>query len=133
MPLGSALPRDVAGVLESASLLEVSEYRVFEMAYRAWFGADAGGSASFDRCFFDYLYRDRVPPWVRTFTRGVVARGREADFDPAEYGVVHPPPQRTMIYLGCRYAIWAGAAVTAVIVAAHFAAEPFSCLFPPCY
>ena len=131
--LDPAPPRDVAEVLESAALLEVSEYRVFEMAHRSWYGAAPGDPAAFDRCFFAYLYRDRVPPWVRRFARAVVARARRPGFDPADYGIRHPPPRRTMVWLGIRYALWTLAAVSAIVVVAHFSAAPFGCLFPPCY
>ena len=130
--LDSGLPPEIAEVLECAALLEISEYRVFEMAHRAWFGA-ASDRARLERSFFAYLYCDRVPPWVRRFARGVAERGRAPGFDPAEYGVIHPPPQRTMMRLGVRYALWTAAAVTAVALAAHYAAEPFGCMFPPCY
>lgn len=130
--LDAGLPPEVSEVLECASLLEVSEYRVFEMAHRARFGA-TGDRARLERLFLAYLYRDRVPPWVALFARGVAARGRAADFDPAEYGVVHPPPRRTMVYLGVRYALWTAAALAAIALAAHFAAEPLGCMFPPCY
>ena len=129
--LASPLPPDVADVLESASLLEISEYRVFELAHRAWFGA-ASRAAPLERSFSDYLYRDRVPPWVRAFTRAVVARGREPGFDPAEWGAACRPPAPTAVYLATRYALWTVAAVAAVCVAAHFAAEPRGCMFPPC-
>ena len=127
----SALPRDVADVLESAALLEVSEYRVFELAHRAWFGA-APRAAPLERSFFDYLCRDRVPPWVRAFARAVVARGREPGFDPAEWGAPFRPPARTAAWLAIRYALWTVAAVVAICVAAHYAAEPRGCMFPPC-
>ena len=128
------LPRDVADVLETASLLDVSEYRVFELAHRAWFGAAAGDRAGLDRRFFAYLYRDEVPPWVRRFARAVVASGRKAGFDPAMWGAPRPPPpRRATIRLGVRHAFCTLAAVAAVFATAHCAAEPFGCLFPPCY
>lgn len=134
LALDPELPPDVADVLASASLLEVSEYRVFEMAFEAWFGRKVGDDAArLDRHFFAYLYRDAVPPWVRAFCRDVARRGRSGDFDPARYGIVYAPPTRTMIYLGIRYAIWTTLAVSVIIGLAHFAAVPAGCTFPPFY
>ncbi|MDP7539418.1 MAG: hypothetical protein QF726_02980 [Alphaproteobacteria bacterium] len=132
--LDPELPPDVATVLESASLLEVSEYRIFEMAYEAWFGRKVDNNAKLlDRQFFAYLHRDSVPPWVRSFCRDLTRRGRAPGFDPARYGIVHAPPTRTMIYLGIRYAMWTALTVSVIIGLAHAAAIPAGCIFPPCY
>ncbi len=130
--LDPELPRDVAQVLESASVLDVSEYRVFELAYRARFGGPVRDTAAFDRCFFDYLYRDRVPPWVRAFTRAVVDRAHEAGFDPVASGLA-PPVRPAAVSRGIRYAVWTAVTVAAIVFAAHFSADPSGCMFPPCY
>lgn len=126
------LPEDVSNVLESAALLEVSEYRVFELSYAAWFSGP-GEKKVLDRYFFDYLYRDRVPMWVRSFVREIVERARSGHFDPADYGIVHEPPTPTMIYLGIRYAVWTVLAVAVIIASAHTATAPEGCFFLPCY
>ncbi len=132
--LDPELPPDVATVLESASLLEVSEYRIFEMAYEAWFGRKVDNNAKLlNRQFFAYLNRDSVPPWVRSLCRDLARRGRAPGFDPARYGIVRAPPTRTMIYLGIRYTIWTALTVSVIIGLAHFAAIPAGCTFPPCY
>ena len=91
-------PKDVADVLESAGLLEVSEYRVFELAYAAWFSTagEAPDKKMFERAFFAYLYCDRVPPWVRAYTREIVQRADACTFDPADYGITYAPPTPTM-------------------------------------
>ena len=132
--LDPELSEDVVGVLDSAGLLEVSEFQVFRMAYKSWFGEPAGESdlRALDRYFFDYLYRDRVPPWVRAFTREVVRRERAGALDLADYGIVHQPPTPTMIYLGIRYGIWAAFTIAFLIASAHMVTTPASCSFPPC-
>lgn len=127
------LPEDVSNVLESAALLEVSEFRVFELAFTAWFGEREPDAQKLDRCFFDYLYRDQVPTWVRAFVREVVGRARAGRFDPADYGIVHPPPTPTMIYLGIRYAVWTILTLTFIIASARMVTGPTGCYFPPCY
>jgi len=130
-------PRDVADVLESAGLLEVSEYRVIELAHAAWFGEANTRRArrSLDGYFFDYLYRDQVPPWLRAFTREVVLRAREGRFDPADYGIRYAPPTPTMIYLGIRYAVWVVLAVVFILAVARFGygGMHIGCVLPPCY
>lgn len=129
------LPEDVSDVLRSAALLEVSEFRVFELAHTAWFGSagDRVDSKTLDRYFFDYLYRDRVPAWVRAFAREVVRRAQAGVFDPADYGITHPPPTPTMIYMGIRYAVWAVLTLGFIIASAHMVSAPTGCYFPPCY
>ena len=134
--LDPELPQDVADVLDSASLLEVSEYHVFEMAHAAWFGASATDSdyvRMMERHFFAYLYRDLVPPWVRAFTREVVRSGQGEGFDPARFGITHAPPTPTMIYLGIRYALWTLLAVAIIFTLAYLTPAPPGCTFPPCY
>ena len=127
------LPEDVSDVLQSAALLEVSEFRVFELAHAAWFGVKKADATALDRCFFDYLYRDRVPTWVRSFAREVVRRAQAGSFDPADYGIRHDPPTPTMIYLGIRYAVWAALTIAFIIASAHMVTGPTGCYFPPCY
>ena len=39
-----SLPDDVAGVLKTAALLDATEYRVFELAYRDWHGCKASSA-----------------------------------------------------------------------------------------
>ncbi len=130
------LPEDVSNVLKSAALLEVSEFRVFELAYAAWFGPsgdDEPDPKALDRCFFDYLYRDHVPTWVRSFAREVVRRAQAGSFDPADYGITHDPPTPTMIYLGIRYAVWAALTLGFIIASAQMVSGPTGCYLPPCY
>ncbi|HEX9648311.1 MAG TPA: hypothetical protein VGB88_12475 [Alphaproteobacteria bacterium] len=129
------LSEDVTNVLDSAGLLEVSEFEVFRMAYASWFGEPTGDSDRrvLDRYFFDYLYRDKVPPWARAFTREVVRRADANCLDLADYGIVHPPPTPTMIYLGIRYAIWAAFTIAFIVATAHMVNGPEGCILPPCY
>jgi hypothetical protein len=133
--LDPELPEDVADVLESAACLEISEFRVFELAYAAWFGRPEGEreARALDRHFFAYLYRDQVPPWVRALTREVVRSNRAGVLDLADYGIVHEPPTPTMIYLGIRYAVWAALTLVFIVAGAHMIAAPEGCTFPPCY
>jgi hypothetical protein len=133
--LDPEMPEDVSDLLQAAALLEVSEYRVFELAYTAWFSTarELPDKKVLERFFFAYLYRDRIPPWVRAYTREIVRRADAGTFDPADYGIVYAPPTRTMIYLGIRYTFWTVLTLVFIIASAQVVTVPEGCYFPPCY
>lgn len=70
---------------EAAARLRIPEFAFFHLAYRRWFGEPASDSL-LEPLFVAYLYRGRVPLWVRHLARQVLARegtGAElsAEFD----------------------------------------------------
>ena len=66
---------DAVALSQTADRLAVSEYRVFELAYRHWYGRvpEAG---FLEQAYGRYLNRTELPPWVRDFTRRVDAKER---------------------------------------------------------
>jgi len=123
---------DIREVLETAAVLEISEFRVFELAYADWYGRTAP-LANMERIFSTYMYHDLVPAWVRQFTRQVLRLRDENRLDPADFGVHHEPPTPTMIYLGIRYAVWAALTLALIVIGAMYIEGPAGCFFPPCY
>ncbi len=57
-------------VIHAASALGVSEFSVFELAYRGWFRQDAD-TRVLESHFVDYLFYGKVPCWVRHYVRGL--------------------------------------------------------------
>ncbi len=131
MKLDPDLPVDIQTVLDAAALLDVPEFQVFELAFLAWYGRKSG--PQLEAAFTAYMYRDRVPMWVRAFTREIVRKAGDGRLDPAEYGIVHEPPTPTMIYLGIRYAVWTSLTLAVLVIGSHYMSGPTGCYFPPCY
>lgn len=58
-------------VQDAAGQLDVSEFEIFRLAHRAWFGND-GNEKSLEYVFVAYMYYGKVPLWVRHLCRDVM-------------------------------------------------------------
>ena len=130
------MPGDVADVLEAAALLEVTEFELFRIAYRHWFGTEIR-DRDLERFYLPYMFKSQVPPWVRQLTRSVIEEAEAERLDPRAYGVLPRPLSMDMYNRGLRYflwltvilgTLWTGAATVAELVPAYQ-----SCYLPPCY
>jgi hypothetical protein len=127
---------DVADVLEAAALLEVTEFQLFHMAYRRWYGAEIGNDG-LERHYLPYMFKSQVPSWVRALARDVIADADAERLDPRVYGV-HPRPLSMDMYnRGLRSFLWIAVILGTLLTGAATIAElvPWyeSCYFPPCY
>ncbi len=84
-----SIPLDVRNVLDTAALLQVTEFSLFRMAYRHWHGCDAS-ERSIEQFFVPYMFRSIVPYWVRQLCRHVLQADAEGILDLAEFGVTAP-------------------------------------------
>jgi hypothetical protein len=64
------LPPDVQAVLDTAAMLDISEFEVFQMSFSDWHGHRAQPD-SLESYFVAYMFQGTVPYWVRQFTRKV--------------------------------------------------------------
>ncbi len=128
------IPEDVWGVLSSASLLSIGEFRVFEIAYEQWYG-EAGDEKHIEKHFTSYMFNDIVPVWVRHFCKKIVKLDDEDALDPAEFGVVHGAATMEQRNRGLEFI----AALMFILIAFFFIGESaakvlqLQCMFPPCY
>lgn len=123
------------GVVKAASVLHISEYEVFRIAYRHWFGQPAPDDEL--RAIFDtYVDARTVPLWVRAYVRRVRKHWQAGKLDPREFGVEPNPPTSQWA------AFWGGFAFAMMIVflflLVYLANEQGGavlrgCQFPPCY
>lgn len=125
------IPDDVQGVLDVAAILGISEFRLFEIAYRMWFGRSAD-EATIEGYFMPYMFHDVVPPWVRHFVARVLARQREGRLDPAAFGIVRRDATAEDVKRGRHFALWLATILITLLLLAELAADKY-CLFPPCY
>jgi hypothetical protein len=64
----------------TASILGVSQDRVFEMAYEEWHG-EAPVHRQADQAFVGYLFEGKLPCWVRAFTRSTLQLSEAAGME----------------------------------------------------
>lgn len=127
------LPVDVEEVLDVAAHLDIHEFEVFHLAYSWWHGEDST-DAKIEPFFVRYMFKDDVPPWVRQFTRMALRLKEEGRLNARDFGVEPEPADGRMVAKGIRYGIYLVAALTSLILLAHFTAEVARrCMFPPCY
>lgn len=97
------LAREQWDLLEAAALLQVTEFRVFEMAYREWYGVRAR-QYLIEKHFRDYMFHRVVPGWVSHFARRIVALSQAGELDPRDFGIYGRLPSRRMMRVGQVYA-----------------------------
>jgi hypothetical protein len=59
---------DAEQVVYTATVLNVSEFRLFELAYQDWFG-ETGAEASLEAAYMAYVVCGTTPIWVRNYAR----------------------------------------------------------------
>lgn len=74
----SPLSSELDELADCARLLDLGEYRIFQAAYRAWFGHEPS-EADLKPGFAGYLRGLRLPPWVRHYCRRVIAEAEAED------------------------------------------------------
>ncbi len=127
------IPVDIEEVLDVAAELDIQEFDVFHLAY-AWWHGNESTDATIEPFFVRYMFDDVVPHWVRQFTRMALRLKQEGRLNARDFGVEPEPADGRMVAKGIRYGIYLVAALTSLILLAHFTAELVRrCMFPPCY
>ncbi len=125
------VPDDVQAVVGVSALLGVSEFRLFEIAYRFWYGR-AADERTIERHFAPYMFGDVVPPWVRHFSQRVLAHERDGTLEPEAFGVRPRHASAADIHRGRMFAVCLITAMVALVLLAELAVDKV-CMFPPCY
>lgn len=55
-------------VMYAATVLKVSEFRLFELSYENWFGESAGETV-IETAYMSYVISGAAPAWVRNYIR----------------------------------------------------------------
>ncbi len=136
MPFDENLPPDIEDVLQAAAVLDVTEYELFHLAYLRWHGQRAEEQL-LERRFAAYMFRRRVPVWVRHFARLVHSQNARGELDPVALGVARLPRTRQMVRRGAQFGVAIVTTMTALFIFVEFAARVLRigevCMFPPCY
>ncbi len=81
-----SISADVHNVLDAAALLQVTEFCLFQIAYRHWHGRDST-ERLIEQHFVSYMFWSVVPFWVRQFCRRVLAAQADGALKPSDFGV----------------------------------------------
>jgi hypothetical protein len=126
---------DMTLVVHAADALGVSEFELFRMAHRRWFGHEGRFgelAAAFDR----YVDGDGAPAWVRDFARRIARLQAKGRLDPAEFGVQRHPNATAWsgFVAGVAFTlmvVWI--ALLVVLADRAQTAATAGCQLPPCY
>ncbi|MEX0732289.1 MAG: hypothetical protein WED00_06285 [Aquisalimonadaceae bacterium] len=126
---------DSGDVRHAAAALQVSEFYVFELAWKRWYGSDPDHNVI--QYWYDpYMSDGLVPHWVRHFCSVVSERLERGELDPAEFGVPRRRPGASGAYQGFFYAVLLLAIVLVLFAEAQKSGEFMGlggCFLPPCY
>jgi hypothetical protein len=84
---------DTSRISTSSRLLQVSEFRFFQLAYVQWYGRDIP-EQNLEYIFVDYIFKDEVPHWARHLARRVLSGYIDGSFDPKELNLNCTLPPR---------------------------------------
>lgn len=131
------VPPDVVAVLDASAALEVTEFRLFELAWREWFGGRPD-EARLENHFAAYMFADRVPHWVRDFARRILELDARGQLDPKSFGIWQRLPSTRMRFVAKVYAamlvmFFVVLAASALNLDERILAFYRDCYFPPCY
>jgi hypothetical protein len=126
---------DAQAVVNTASLLQISEFDVFKLAYQRWFGHSAD-NREIDVLFSHYLIKANVPLWVRAFTRQIDRLQTENRLDSQVFGLqpVPMPSHRTALVGAMTLLLML--IFVALLVYLAGKTDPSltaACRLPPCY
>ncbi len=81
--------KDILAISSAACLLQISEFRCFQIAYTQWFRHELD-EQSMEHIFSAYLKELSVPHWVRHFTRKVFSLEEQGILDPEAFNIIRP-------------------------------------------
>ena len=82
---------DIARIQLSAQLLQISEFRFFQLAYEQWYGRELD-EKTMEYIFAGYILKNEMPHWARHLSRIVTTRYFEGNLDPHEFNINCPAP-----------------------------------------
>jgi hypothetical protein len=126
---------DVEDIVKTAAFLHVSEFEVFQLAYRNWFGHTAA-NREIDAFFSRYMSTAAAPIWVRAFTRRIRQLHREGRLNLREFGIQSPAPATHQSAIQGVIALVLMILIVILLVYLANRAEDTlmaGCQLPPCY
>ena len=131
------LDTDIVAVLDASAALEVTEFRLFHLAFTDWYGKSAR-EEFIERQFAAYMFAQRVPNWVRHFARKILELQAQGRLDPKSFGVWKRLPSIKRVLFAKVYTAALLLLFILSIIAVYALPENVlslfaGCYFPPCY
>ncbi len=131
------LEADVVAILDASAALEVTEFRLFELAFHDWYGKKADES-QIEKYFAAYMFVNRVPSWVRHFARKVLSLHAQGKLNPKSFGVWTRLPNARMrlvakLYTVALFVVFVTLILSAFSLPQELLAAFQGCYLPPCY
>ncbi len=99
------LQKDLNSIGYASSLLDISEFRFFKLAYSQWYGQDILDS-QLENVFAEYMFEDSIPHWVRHLTRKIIDNFNIKTLDPIKFDIIHPQATKKLRSTGIRYIVF---------------------------
>lgn len=131
------VPADVVAVLDASAALEITEFRLFELAWRDWFGGNPD-ETRLEGYFAAYMFADRVPYWVRNFARRILELDARGQLNPRAFGIWRRLPSTRMRFIAklyCAVLVLFFLVLSASALNLDESVLSFyrGCYLPPCY
>ncbi len=128
---------DIVAVLDASSVMEVTEFRFFQLAYRDWHGRKASDQ-QIEQYFAAYMFAERIPSWVRSFARKILQLHADGRLDPKTFGIWQRLPSARMRFFAKAYMAALIVIFIAITLSVYSLPEEVmavfrQCYFPPCY
>lgn len=88
------LAPDMRRVTRTATVLNIREFELCQLAYRFWYERDLRENV-LDGVFAEYLLHEQVPTWVRDYCQRVLNLAAVNQLDPRDFGADRPRENRT--------------------------------------
>ncbi len=121
---------DTRLVLDAASVMDISEFQVFEQAYVDWFG-DEPMVSEVEASFAVYMFRGEIPTWVRQYARKILKTWPEDLSAPRAVPTRFTPLRGTAYFMLIVFVL--GALFLSSASTADLLPAMQQCYFPPCY
>lgn len=131
------LSDDALLVLNAAAKLDTTEFRLFELAYKDWYGRLCKNSVM-ESYFTPYMFDNIVPFWVRAFCRKVLAFHGDSQKARSTFGLRILKATKGNKMFGLIYAVILVACLLFLVYIFSVPADSLpeflkECYFPPCY
>ena len=136
MAKDDSLNVDARSVLDASALLDITEFRLFNMAYFRWYGHYSSPHCM-EQHFANYMFCSVVPMWVRHLTREILHKDSVGMLNLLEYDAPPPPPSVAVVRRGRRLIVLLFSICLLLLLASYFYEDLLlvtkNCYFPPCY
>jgi len=95
---------DLERVMSASTVLQISEFRFFKLAYCQWYGHEITDNR-LEHIFSDYMFGNIVPHWVRHFTRKVLELFEQGKLNPEDFNIKCPEGTPELKSAGIGYTI----------------------------